>query len=105
MRFTSELAPSQNFDAIIDPLEKLAVEDKLSQVVFLFMECGSIFIKEMTTYFLKKKRDLWLLMKNLKIYKKRWVCSVLFYLHMITIIAFLVVVNIHESYYTIIIFQ
>lgn len=32
MKFESEVAPSQSFDAIIDPMDTLAMEDKLSQV-------------------------------------------------------------------------
>ncbi|KAK0405387.1 hypothetical protein QR680_017963 [Steinernema hermaphroditum] len=32
LRFESTVVPSQSFDAIIDPFDKLAVEDKLSQI-------------------------------------------------------------------------
>ncbi|CAB3400100.1 unnamed protein product [Caenorhabditis bovis] len=32
MKFESEVSPSQSFEAIIDPFEKLTVEDKLSQI-------------------------------------------------------------------------
>ncbi|PIC18649.1 hypothetical protein B9Z55_024466 [Caenorhabditis nigoni] len=32
MKFESEVAPSQSFEAIIDPLEKWSAEDKLSQI-------------------------------------------------------------------------
>ncbi|KAF1748068.1 hypothetical protein GCK72_024535 [Caenorhabditis remanei] len=32
MKFDSEVAPSQSFEAIIDPMDKLSAEDKLSQI-------------------------------------------------------------------------
>lgn len=36
MEFKSDITQSQSFEAIIDPFDKLAVEDKLSQVIQFF---------------------------------------------------------------------
>ena len=44
MKFDSEVAPSQSFEAIIDPMDKLSAEDKLSQVNIFQQTDNSLFI-------------------------------------------------------------
>ncbi|CAI4226766.1 unnamed protein product [Auanema sp. JU1783] len=51
MRFESEIAPSQSFDAIIDPLDKLPPEGKLSQINVLQQVMNVASHRFLQTYF------------------------------------------------------
>ncbi|PAV77907.1 hypothetical protein WR25_14002 [Diploscapter pachys] len=82
MEFKSDITQSQSFEAIIDPFDKLAVEDKLSQINVLqqmtnitshdflkdLFETGKLHVHGM--WFDIYKGDVWLFSKDRKQYVK-----------------------------------
>lgn len=73
MKFESETVPSESFEAVVDPFDKLAVEDKLSQVCIHSLKVKYVFTLAPVVYPSHRFRPLISLIRSL-IYKAFRMC-------------------------------